>query len=929
MSARFDAFRQEAPRWVRYLYFMRFSLALWLFPLFLVLLNIFATKALTSGLLVPEFLQGYMCVGFFLASTGYVALIAARVVAINGPERWGEADNPLPTLLKKLLVNDRGEHETAAVIVSQLPNIFVFAYLYWNATVEAVAGWRVWTGLLSGAALAFIFWYGANAWYYLNYKVPQRYKSVRTMELGKNAARTILLPRSWFFPYTPGKSDRAAARKNPKAGVDNAPLVRLSIEEASTEQAGNWAEGFLQWIAKFLARYFDPCGYLYPDGRLYEAHIFSSVAVTVFFVLYLVIWPLAAPVRTTVASVVALTVTALAVVRVVWIFWKASGISKGLLWWKIALMFGVVGFWAVIAGFYFFTNAERFPILAIVLIMVIALCWTFAGIAFFVDRYRVPVVTLIVLFMIAPRLAHLDRFPHYDHGFTWRGHEEHYLSTVATAGAAKQNLQTPSQILDGHLQPGDTRPLIIVTATGGGLHAAAWTAAVLAHLEEEFGPDFHKHLLLASTVSGGSVGLLTYLRILQDGSLDQNPLLALARMQSAAQCSSLEGVGWGLVYYDLPKAFVPLVPYFIPPSSGVGDLDHMPLGKDQTWSLRKSFGRNLNDAYCEELWAVDNHSNPNWDPGRDPNSHPEEALTLRALPPASAFPAFTMNTTTVEDGNRFLLANYRVSDGTSGSESDYRARSFLATFGGQDASIDLPLATAAQMSATFPYVSSAARVPLSIDNDVNSVHFVDGGYYDNDGTASAIEFLRYALAPGREARNEASVAAKKSSPTVSVPEPQKPPVRILLIEIRNSGDVSPGTSENEPDRTNSKYPWNLTDQANAPLLAFWQAGHESVTARNRVGLGMLRKALKDRLQLHHIVLADNDSDANAGTDPLNWSLTPKQRREVQKSANGLEPCYANAKSWFSNWESLWGKPAQPQVQGCDLKANAEEVNAVP
>jgi hypothetical protein len=276
-----------------------------------------------------------------------------------------------------------------------------------------------------------------------------------------------------------------------------------------------------------------------------------------------------------------------------------------------------------------------------------------------------------------------------------------------------------------------------------------------------------------------------------------------------------------------------------------------------------------------------------------------------------------------------LLANYRVSDNTSGSESDYRARSFLATFGGQDASIDLPLATAAQMSATFPYVSSAARVPISIDRTANSVHFVDGGYYDNDGTASAIEFLRYALAPKREAKSEASTSRAKSPGKTAAAEPQEAPVRILLIEIRNSGDVSPGVSENNPDHTNSKYPWNLTDQADAPLLAFWQAGHESVTARNRVGLGMLEKALKGKLQLHHIVLADNDSDANAGTDPLNWSLTPKQRKEVQKSANGLEPCYVNAKSWFSNWDDLWGKPAQPQPQGCDLKANAAEASSVP
>ena len=130
------------------------------------------------------------------------------------------------------------------------------------------------------------------------------------------------------------------------------------------------------------------------------------------------------------------------------------------------------------------------------------------------------------------------------------------------------------------------RPLIIVTATGGGLHASAWTAAVLARLEATFDQSspgsFHRSLLLASTVSGGSVGLFSYLREIQPGSVPD-----FTRMQIAAQCSSLEAVGWGFAYYDLPKAFVPLLPYFIPPSSGDGDLDKSPLFKDRTWSLRK------------------------------------------------------------------------------------------------------------------------------------------------------------------------------------------------------------------------------------------------------------------------------------------------------------------------------------------------------
>ena len=38
--------------------------------------------------MTPETLQQYICVAFFLVSAGFVALICARVVLINGPARF-------------------------------------------------------------------------------------------------------------------------------------------------------------------------------------------------------------------------------------------------------------------------------------------------------------------------------------------------------------------------------------------------------------------------------------------------------------------------------------------------------------------------------------------------------------------------------------------------------------------------------------------------------------------------------------------------------------------------------------------------------------------------------------------------------------------------------------------------------------------------
>src|SRR5262249_585901 len=56
---------------------------------------------------------------------------------------------------------------------------------------------------------------------------------------------------------------------------------------------------------------------------------------------------------------------------------------------------------------------------------------------------------------------------------------------------------------------------------------------------------------------------------------------------------------------------------------------------------------------------------------------------------------------------------------------------------------DVGVVTAARLSATFPYVTPAARA------DVSEVmpHVVDGGYYDNYGMATLVEWLDEAL-PG-------------------------------------------------------------------------------------------------------------------------------------------------------------------------------------
>jgi hypothetical protein len=62
---------------------------------------------------------------------------------------------------------------------------------------------------------------------------------------------------------------------------------------------------------------------------------------------------------------------------------------------------------------------------------------------------------------------------------------------------------------------------------------------------------------------------------------------------------------------------------------------------------------------------------------------------------------------------------------------------------------DISVLTATRLSAAFPYVAPAARA----DVDGPGVHIVDGGYYDNYGTSSLVEWLDYKLSDGSGIQN--------------------------------------------------------------------------------------------------------------------------------------------------------------------------------
>jgi len=239
--------------------------------------------------------------------------------------------------------------------------------------------------------------------------------------------------------------------------------------------------------------------------------------------------------------------------------------------------------------------------------------------------------------------------------------------------------------------------VIVVAAEGGGIQAAAWAAQVLAGLRAKFGSRFDSALRMISSVSGGSVGSAFYLDWLLHPTSAKNPV-------ESASDSSLDEAAWGLAWPDFLRA---ILPWFF------------------AWTIDRA-------RAIERAWS----NNGSSDPGQERLTH---ALSTwrKEITAGPKIPAIIMNSTVVEDGSRVLM-------GTTALE---RCLAPLARIDAaelnriDDTVMDISAATAARLSASFTWVSPAARV----EKNSRRPHLVDGGYYDNYGMATLVEWLDEAL----------------------------------------------------------------------------------------------------------------------------------------------------------------------------------------
>lgn len=321
-----------------------------------------------------------------------------------------------------------------------------------------------------------------------------------------------------------------------------------------------------------------------------------------------------------------------------------------------------------------------------------------------------------------------------------------------------------------HPTPDGTHPVVFVATEGGGIRAAYWTAAVLTSLSDTV-PTFSDHVFAISGVSGGALGSMVYDALLiRDRDTDPRLLghqpqmneqhsLRFAARQMLSQ-DALTPTLAAMMHPDLLQRFIPV-----------------PILPDRARALEGSWERSWRNA-------ISLHN------GQDDNSF---ANGFNALMKGreDRYPSVFLNGTIVETGQRIVASNLHV-DRDTGEEALAESVDLFEAIGA-----DVHVSTAVDNSTRFTYVSPAGTLirgsngnggsPMDCDTGQRCEHVVDGGYFENSGSATVADVLEVIARSKYAARVKPHVIFIQFRKAVPTPiEPEKfaneifSPVRAFL-----------------------------------------------------------------------------------------------------------------------------------------------------
>jgi len=477
--------------------------------------------------------------------------------------------------------------------------------------------------------------------------------------------------------------------------------------------------------------------------------------------------------------------------------------------------------------------------------------WVFGALEFHLSRLRIsPLAVMGAVFVLGYALLSVD------HEYTVK-------------------LQPASRELDPVAVVGGGSNLVVIASAGGGISAAVWTTLGLERLVEVT-PDLLRDIRLLSTISGGSVGAAYFVDGILRRPVSAHDLSALPKIRTSSAASSLGAVAYGLAFRDFPSlltgGFYPLVIR----------------GSDRGELLERAWARIA-------VKSMDGEGTPRG-AGRDDGKRSLESL--RPKIENGDIPGFIFGSTVMESGRRLMVTPIKFPTEDAGSPAaaipgtpaaaavaarpHLRALTlseYLAPEGGSD-NVDLDLWTAARLSATFSFVSPAARSTLADDQQSRKAggleqrrlwhHLIDGGYYDNFGVTSALDWLT----PVLTARAEGNARLRFE--------------RVAIIELR---------AFHRYDPTYAKPAAGSLSALLGPLLGLAAIRDGAAAERDDIEVGRFIKVWRNLFAsqpksagLPSVSLASFvfEPDEDQPSPPLSWQLSSSQLARLMESWPALQ-----------------------------------------
>jgi predicted acylesterase/phospholipase RssA len=465
------------------------------------------------------------------------------------------------------------------------------------------------------------------------------------------------------------------------------------------------------------------------------------------------------------------------------------------------------------------------------------------------ERKRIPVLTLLLLLAVVSSI--------------WN--DNHNIRVLNASGSSdRDSLETAlskwHDQISKKYSDRSQHPLFIVTAEGGGIRAAYWTSIVLGSLQDK-DPSFADHVFAISGVSGGSVGAAVFSALLTDEN---------ARGQIVQRSEEILGQDFlssaiaAMLYPDFAQRFCPIPIQLL----------------DRGQWMEKSW---------EQAWRETARKH-----GHDDNRLAEgfRSLWKQGNP---YVPVLFLNATSVERGNRVIVSNIRINPDEFLASDDLMNKIAPAA--------DVPLSTAAHLSARFTYVSPAAR--FVSDNS----HAVDGGYFENSGATTGVDILRkISLLQNDPDPNKRAIVAGVAPKVIMI---SNSPVGTAFWKQtcpdKNNKERKNPTIERE---LNHHKPTSLLEDALAPVYALLNTRDaRGVYAQRAIGYVNNGFSADPKKQVYFFSLAQTTVPL-----PLGWMLSNRAADAMQlelfdqrATASGREritDCYGQNLTWNTEESDL-------------------------